>query len=99
MRLLNVHTLELQDFTGREVPDYCILSHRWGDDEVSYKEFRKGFPKPGAGFQKISNFCALIRSRPRRFRRPDKQSFYKTVVGTVDWVWIDTCKNRQAGIT
>jgi hypothetical protein len=48
MRLLNVHTLEVEDSTGRIVPNYCILSHRRGEDEVSCQEYRKGFEKDGA---------------------------------------------------
>ena len=100
MRLLNVHTLELEDFTEREVPRYCILSHRWGNDEVSYKEFRKGFKKDSAGYRKILDFCALVKDRPeQRYPRngngEERQcpfldsTFYPK--GPIEWVWIDTC--------
>ncbi|KAK4554900.1 hypothetical protein LTR86_008048 [Recurvomyces mirabilis] len=37
MRLLNTSTLEFREFV--DPPPYVILSHRWGDDEVSYEEF------------------------------------------------------------
>ena len=90
MRLLNVHTLELKDFTGREVPDYSILSHRWGKDEVSYKEFRKRLNQDSAGYQKIVDFCAFIS------RRYEKHSTIGTDSTTerIDWAWIDTCKSE-----
>jgi hypothetical protein len=38
MRLINVNTLELQSFNEDAIPDYAILSHTWGADEVSYQE-------------------------------------------------------------
>ncbi|KAK4556715.1 hypothetical protein LTR86_006286 [Recurvomyces mirabilis] len=39
MRLLNTTTGELKDFTN--APPYAILSHRWGDDEISYDDYCK----------------------------------------------------------
>ncbi|KAK5703432.1 hypothetical protein LTR17_022116 [Elasticomyces elasticus] len=97
MRLLNVHTLNLEEFTSerhnlppeveylaparswgedsdRPRQDYVILSHRWGDDEVSFKEWRKGLKTSGQGYEKIMQCCEFIKARP-------------------DWpqyVWIDT---------
>ncbi|PSN66247.1 hypothetical protein BS50DRAFT_410470 [Corynespora cassiicola Philippines] len=38
MRLVNVETLEIGFFHENNVPEYAILSHTWGDDEVSYQE-------------------------------------------------------------
>lgn len=36
MRLLNVHTLEVEEFDGGvPMPKYAILSHTWGTEEVS----------------------------------------------------------------
>ncbi|KAK1756423.1 hypothetical protein QBC47DRAFT_186046 [Echria macrotheca] len=39
MRLINIDTLELEEFVGRELPPYFILSHTWSDDEISYQEY------------------------------------------------------------
>lgn len=42
MRLLNVHTLQLEFFmgeVGNGIPEYAILSHTWGAEEVSYGEY------------------------------------------------------------
>lgn len=64
MRLLNTKTYELKEFLENDVPDYVILSHRWGNEEVSFKEFRKG-TIDNAGFRKILDFCAFARSRVR----------------------------------
>jgi hypothetical protein len=38
MRLIDVNTLELRSFSDNDIPDYAILSHTWGPDEVSYQE-------------------------------------------------------------
>ncbi len=40
MRLLHTEALFVEDFTGRKPPEYAILSHRWGSDEVSLQELR-----------------------------------------------------------
>lgn len=60
MRLINSSTLELEEFGGDQVPRYAVLSHRWSsvNDEVSYKEYRKGLKKETSGYAKIRRFCA-----------------------------------------
>jgi hypothetical protein len=75
MRLLNTHTLEFEEFVGRPEEDYAILSHRSGDEEVSYKEFRKSREavKHRAGYKKIAEFCEISKQRGYRL------------------AWIDTC--------
>lgn len=63
MRLLNTKTLEFKLFLGEERPPYVILSHRWSDDEVSYKELRKGTKTSGVGYEKITGACRTARER------------------------------------
>jgi hypothetical protein len=38
MRLIDVDTLELRSFTDNDIPPYAILSHTWGQDEISHQE-------------------------------------------------------------
>ena len=75
MRLLNTATLSFKDFFDSNIPQYAILSHRWGEQEVSYKELRKGIGAGagGQGLTKIKECCDLARARGH------------------EWVWIDTC--------
>ncbi|KAF7446251.1 HET domain-containing protein [Pyrenophora tritici-repentis] len=40
MRLLDATTLEFRTFTDDQFPPYVILSHTWGDEEVTYQEMR-----------------------------------------------------------
>ncbi|KAL8646104.1 MAG: hypothetical protein Q9226_007016 [Calogaya cf. arnoldii] len=88
MRLLRTKTLEFGDFLDSQLPRYAILSHRWGEKEVSFKEMRR-FQKDtldaseddrydvaqssGPGMAKIKNFCQ------------------KAARNGFDWCWIDTC--------
>ena len=88
MRLLRTKTLEFGDFLDSQLPTYAILSHRWGEHEVSYKEMRrfqkehsgstneeryKAAEASGLGMAKIKNFCQ------------------KALSHGYDWGWIDTC--------
>ncbi|EXL70116.1 hypothetical protein FOPG_14011 [Fusarium oxysporum f. sp. conglutinans race 2 54008] len=59
MRLINTTTLEVEEFFDVSIPEYAILSHTWGDGEVSLQDWadRKNRRfKPG--FQKIIWACA-----------------------------------------
>jgi hypothetical protein len=40
MRLLNTTSLEFEVFSDDHLPPYAILSHTWGDEEVSYQDMR-----------------------------------------------------------
>ncbi|ROV87718.1 hypothetical protein VSDG_09744 [Cytospora chrysosperma] len=43
MRLLHAQTLEFEDFASLETtPKYAILSHTWGNEEVTYEDMRDG---------------------------------------------------------
>lgn len=89
MRLINTSTIELQDFSLSTVPPYAILSHTWGDDEVTFQDLcaitsagRRADSKEG--FSKIEQTCRLGR----------KNGY--------DFVWIDTCcidKSSSAELT
>ncbi|KAJ3563067.1 hypothetical protein NPX13_g8332 [Xylaria arbuscula] len=76
MRLLDTRTLKLKTFDGDERPQYGILSHTWGDDEVLYEDVQTKSTeewknKIGAGkILKAAEICAAL--------------------GIV-YTWIDTC--------
>lgn len=84
MRLVDTHTLLLEEFLEEEAPNYAILSHTWGKrgDEVSFQEWSQSTLNPEVmtsiaakpGFRKIERFCQLARE------------YYK-----VDYAWVDTC--------
>ncbi|KAI1342984.1 heterokaryon incompatibility protein-domain-containing protein [Xylariaceae sp. FL0016] len=54
MRLINVKTLELEGFIVDDAPPYAILSHTWGDDEVTYQDWQdQSKAAEMAGYAKI----------------------------------------------
>ena len=57
MRLLHSETLQFREFFERDVPKYAILSHRWGDKEVSFQEMEQNRAPDGPGIEKIRACC------------------------------------------
>jgi len=59
MRLLQSDSdgnLSLTEFFEDGIPEYAILSHRWGAEEVTFRDLTDGTSKDKAGFPKIQ-FC------------------------------------------
>ncbi|KAK4183261.1 ankyrin repeat-containing domain protein [Podospora australis] len=81
MRLLKTKTsrLEFDEFSGREIPLYAILSHTWGPEEVSLQDILSDDDgtydkiKHRAGYRKILRTRDIAASHG------------------FDYVWIDTC--------
>jgi hypothetical protein len=61
MRLLNTSTFELHQFFGDKIPYYAILSHTWGDDEVTFEDLQTGRGQKMAGWKKIVGCCNQAR--------------------------------------
>ncbi|EME80342.1 uncharacterized protein MYCFIDRAFT_166675 [Pseudocercospora fijiensis CIRAD86] len=91
MRLIDIETLELQDF---EIPPppYAILSHRWTNDEISFQSFSTPGKRHGPGFNKIRDFCAFLKLYPHLTERVEWNQSTKTREKiNVRWAWVDTC--------
>lgn len=75
MRLLNTKSLEVEEFFDENIPPYAILSHTWGDGEVSFQDIQSPeFARQArAGFAKVESACALASSQGHAH------------------IWIDTC--------
>ncbi|KAK4196344.1 heterokaryon incompatibility protein-domain-containing protein [Triangularia verruculosa] len=78
MRLLKARSLEFEEFLDESaIPPYAILSHRWEDEEVTYKEIlkptRRALAEAKRGFQKIKA-CAAEATR-----------------NGLEYLWVDTC--------
>ena len=59
MRLINVETLQLCEIPKPDSDHpFAILSHTWGNDEVSFQEFSAKTGTEKAGYSKIVRFCA-----------------------------------------
>lgn len=86
MRLLDVKSLQLEEFVTQRAPKYAILSHTWEDEEISFKEMSDlpSESRTKKGYKKIIATCRVA-----------LQDGY-------DYVWIDTCcidKSSSAELT
>jgi heterokaryon incompatibility protein (HET) len=75
MRLLNVHTLQLEEFIGEfDIPEYGILSHTWENEEILFSHINNLSDDIRArqGFQKVKGACILAEEEG------------------LDYIWIDT---------
>ena len=59
MRLINVRTLQLEEYFGGDIPKYAILSHTWGKEEITFEEFGTALAEQKQGYQKIKSTCEL----------------------------------------
>ncbi|KAF2681874.1 HET-domain-containing protein [Lentithecium fluviatile CBS 122367] len=59
MRLINTSTGKLEEFIGKNIPKYAILSHTWGEEEVSFRDYVNGGQEHKKGFKKIAMTCRL----------------------------------------
>jgi hypothetical protein len=57
MRLIDVKTLQLTEFSSVQVPKYAILSHRWDSEEVSFQDMSQPKTFGKRGFAKIQSAC------------------------------------------
>ncbi|KAK0111190.1 hypothetical protein ONS95_001566 [Cadophora gregata] len=77
MRLLNATSFTLTNFNDeRTVPEYAILSHTWGDNEVRFKDLAELSREQLAtkkAYKKVETCCT------------------KALECGLEWVWIDTC--------
>ncbi|KAL2066398.1 hypothetical protein VTL71DRAFT_2469 [Oculimacula yallundae] len=84
MRLLHTATLKLEEFLAsspidklgvRRIPEYAILSHTWGQEELSYQDMTgdRTIAEQKAGFNKVRDSCWQARSNG------------------YEYIWIDTC--------
>lgn len=75
MRLINCSTLQLEEFFGSNIPQYAILSHTWGSEEVSFSDFvgQPAIARAKEGYKKIEFTCA------------------QASWDGLEYAWIDTC--------
>ncbi|RYC60325.1 hypothetical protein CHU98_g5883 [Xylaria longipes] len=82
MRLLDTTTLKLKTFIGDQKPEYAILSHTWGDDEVLFEDIQnKSIQqwKVKAGADKVVKSAKIAAK-----------------LG-IAYIWIDTCSGGLGG--
>jgi len=92
MRLLNIYTFEFAEFEGDRLPPYRITSHRWTDDEATFKDVLKKKNPNSKGYMKIEGFCQFIREDEERLRK-----YVTRELGSCKWIWIDAaCVDKRS---
>lgn len=86
MRLIDCQTLQLEEFSGSKIPQYAILSHTWGSQEVSFSDYTSNHAAAESkdGYKKIRFACEQARK------------------DNIRYVWVDTCcidKSSSAELT
>ena len=57
MWLINVSTRQLEFFVDETSKPYAILSHTWGEEEVTFRDIQHGHPEAKKGYVKIKDTC------------------------------------------
>jgi hypothetical protein len=75
MRLINIVTLKLEEFFDDEIPKYAILSHTWGEEEVTFQDITSApsHYQSKAGYLKILGTCSQAK------------------IHGLSYAWVDTC--------
>ncbi|KAL4896945.1 heterokaryon incompatibility protein-domain-containing protein [Aspergillus ambiguus] len=75
MRLINATSLTIETFFNKAVQQYAMLSHTWGDDEVTLQDMEAGGGRAQArkAYVKIRRICE------------------QALRDHLNYVWIDTC--------
>ncbi|KAK5171454.1 uncharacterized protein LTR77_004599 [Saxophila tyrrhenica] len=79
MRLLHTKDFVFRDFFDAKIPPYAILSHRWSDEEVSYRDFLEQKAQVLSGGYKGYGWTKILKACEKAWNE------------RLDWVWIDTC--------
>ena len=95
MRLLRTSTFELENFFNEEeIPRYAILSHRWGDEEITFQEMQQ----KDAIILLKSTKLQVVNGEPLHCLQNVKKGFLKIIGCAVQaekdgiyYIWCDTC--------
>ncbi|KAF9773440.1 hypothetical protein IL306_008721 [Fusarium sp. DS 682] len=63
MWLINTTTIKLERADDKESTPYAILSHTWGNDEVTFEDMIQGREDEKRGYIKILKTCQLAKKR------------------------------------
>ncbi|KAF4815043.1 Vegetative incompatibility protein HET-E-1 [Colletotrichum siamense] len=98
MRLLDVKTLRVVEFNNDAVPSYAILSHTWGEGEITYQDLNPQFDqsysqaKAMRDILKAKNghqFSSQVKTKKGLFKV--EQAAKRALSDGYNYIWIDTC--------
>ena len=85
MRLLHAKTLTFEDFLGSNIPVYAIVSHRWGETELSYQSFLRDKEQYVRGHLESYGWAKIVKAAELALQ------------WGLQWVWLDMiCINKES---
>ena len=106
MRLLHSKTLAFHDFYDDSIPPYAILSHTWGNEELSYEDMcryhkllaflrKEPSTQESLPIWQAAGFATDDECKATE-RLPESRGFKKiiktaSIAGDCDYIWVDTC--------
>jgi hypothetical protein len=88
MRLIDVETYQIREFFGDKIPNYAILSHTWGTEEVTFQDMA-GLDAGRSAFHGRDDFHHQISSKQgyKKIMHTCKEA----IKDKLGWAWVDTC--------
>ncbi|KAI4182000.1 MAG: hypothetical protein LQ346_006660 [Caloplaca aetnensis] len=102
MWLLNTSTLALHNFITQDVEQYAILSHTWGDEEVSFQDMtvQSNLQAPLLA-DLVYDWCGRLvpwsRLKQRKGYKKVERCCAEALAHGYNWVWVDTvCIDKKS---
>lgn len=67
MRLINTSTHNFEEFIGRDIPPYAILSHTWETEEITYQDYANDACRHFKGFAKVMKTLEIAEASGIRY--------------------------------
>ena len=86
MRLLNSRNGQIKEFISAEdAPPYAILSHTWGEEEVTLNTWQTLYPSPG--LERMKGYPKILHCQSQ------------SLIDGLEWVWVDTYERTSPALT
>jgi Heterokaryon incompatibility protein (HET) len=93
MRLIRTDNLKFEEFHDPDkTPPYAILSHMWGNEEVTFKEmmYRQEVMRDMSSTEPIDDKKLKVIEKKHGFEKIEKTA-EMAVEGKLTHIWVDTC--------
>jgi hypothetical protein len=91
MRLINTVSLKIEDFSGRKIPRYAILSHTWAEEELTFQDwiYAQGQDPPRWGWTRTPDEVHRLKST-KGYIKIVKACEHAHSQKSCQWLWADT---------
>ncbi|OJZ84693.1 hypothetical protein ASPFODRAFT_690172 [Aspergillus luchuensis CBS 106.47] len=81
MRLINARTYQLEEYLDSDIPEYAILSHTWGKNEIFFQDLQ--------ALSTGSRYWDRVVGKEGFFKI--KYTCQQAIRDGLDYAWVDTC--------